>query len=81
MKLIDISKYLMLAALSFLTVSCGEDDDYQPGAPVSPDCMKVFFYGDNEHNYILDPESLGDDYSVEPKVLSVSLNEIKKEVN
>lgn len=68
MKLIDISKYLMLAALSFLTVSCGEDDDYQPGAPVSPDCMKVFFYGDNEHNYILDPESLGDDYSVELRV-------------
>ena len=54
----------MIIALTTITVSCDDDLAYETGKPTAENSMNVYFNADNESNFVLDPLSLGDDYSV-----------------
>jgi len=53
-----LSYLTMFAAMmmSLTLVSCGDDDDYAPGAAVSEDCPSVYFSNESESSVFLDPD-------------------------
>ena len=59
-------RYLtLILSASALAVACGDDDvAYEPGEATATDCMNVYFSPDNEVNFVLDPESMTDGFSV-----------------